>query len=96
MENLSHCCYMISNNGTSWTHTPENNRKEQPITFDKHDTIYLEYDPVASVIRFRKNEDGERFEMRVQKAPKHDEYRPIVLMNCEKEAVTIMDGERLS
>ena len=54
---LGHGSYLISTNGYSWSHSvKEFNSSFKCFTFAVGDIVYIEYDPLAGKLRFRKNE----------------------------------------
>lgn len=60
--NIGHGSYLISSNGYSWSHsTKELNSAFKTFQFAVNDTVYVEYDPENSLLRFRKNQGPEKF-----------------------------------
>jgi hypothetical protein len=54
---IGHGSYLISSNGYSWSHSvKEFNSAFKCFSFVVNDIVYIEYDPVALKLRFRKNE----------------------------------------
>lgn len=65
-----------------------------------NDIVYIEYDPVANKLRFRKNESKEakdRFELDVVPPPAGDSYHPSAnLCNTNDSVELILPGKKLS
>ena len=76
-NNIGHGSYLISSNGYSWSHSvKEYNSACKTFQFNINDIIYIEYDPVESILRFRKNEGGDVFVLAIVPPPPGDEYCP--------------------
>ena len=53
---IGHGSYLISTNGYSWSHSiKEFNSAYKTFQFTVNDTVFMEYDPIAGKLRFRKN-----------------------------------------
>lgn len=57
-----HGSYIINAGGYCWSHSSKVfNRVDKSFKFNQGDTIFMEYDPINWVLRFRRNIIGERF-----------------------------------
>jgi len=53
--NIGHGSYLISGNGYSWSHSDKSsNSTYKSFSFSTNDTIYMEYDPLDKILRFKK------------------------------------------
>jgi hypothetical protein len=48
------------------------------FNFTTNDTVYIEYDPIALKLRFRKNNGPEKFELDIVAPPNGDAFHPCV------------------
>jgi hypothetical protein len=98
---IGHGSYLISSNGYSWSHSvKEFNSAFKSFNFVVNDIVYIEYDPVALKLRFRKNESidvKDRFELDIVAAPAGDNYHPAAnLCNVNDSVEIICPGKPLS
>lgn len=57
----------------------------------------MEYDPIKWVMRFRRNDGPDRFEMKINPVPKDDIYHPCVSIIKQNDAVElILPGKPLA
>ncbi len=77
--NIGHGSYLISTNGYTWSHSvKEFNSAFKTFQFTTNDTVYIEFDPTAHKLRFRKNNGPEKFELEVVPPQSGDSYHPCV------------------
>lgn len=61
---IGHGAYIMSSNGGSWSnHKPEQNNTIKGIKFNKGDTIHASIDGQTSIIKFKKNNNNESYEL---------------------------------
>ena len=84
---IGHGAYMVSSNGGSWSnHKPEQNNTIKGIKFSKGDTIHAEIDGQNSVLKFKKNNNVECYELPFQLVEKQ-ELSPCVLFYYKDDEV---------
>lgn len=91
-NNIGHGSYLISSNGYSWSHSvKEFNSAFKTFQFNINDIVYLEYDPIELKLRFRKNKDGETFELALVPPPDNDEYYPCANICSSGDSVELIN-----
>lgn len=89
--NIGHGSYLISTNGYTWSHSvKEFNSAFKTFQFTVNDTVFIEYDPIALKLRFRKNQGPEKFELDIVPPPAGDLYHPCVNLCSTGDCVELV------
>jgi hypothetical protein len=93
-NNTGHGSYMISNNGYCWsTSAVDFNSISKSFSFQLGDTIFLEYDGPGRKLKFRKNANGEKFELDVAEPPPGDNYYPCANICVAGDSIEVVNKE---